>query len=104
MHDPIEPDLTSGEISRLAATLDVWHRNHAEPGTIAVSFGALGRGLTPKEMATHMRNHALGDASPESLCILRLVRYGLEVQTFEEILLSFLGETDRDPSLPREPM
>jgi hypothetical protein len=86
---PNEPPLTQEQVQQLVLALRTWVEWHPAPDNPVLSFAG-STALTPRQLAREV-----GEQSADGLAFLRLVHFGLEVMSFDEILQGFL--------LPRSP-
>ena len=85
MPEPDAPSLDDTQIEMLAEALESWAKNHPRPEMPVIGF-AEGPSLAPSQVANEVRKR-----SEAGLKFIRMVRFGMEVRPFEQIVRSFSG-------------
>jgi hypothetical protein len=83
MADPDAPPLTREQVQRLVLALRSWAERHPAPDDPVLSFAG-SKVLSPKQLAVEVASN-----TPDGEVFLRVVRFGLEVMPFEEIISRF---------------
>jgi hypothetical protein len=82
---PDSPELTSKQIQQLVVALRVWVKRHPRPDVPFLSFVG-SRPLSPRQISS-----AVAQGTKEGEDFLRMVRFGIEVESFERIVIGFSG-------------
>lgn len=77
------PVLSESQVAELADTLTRWARAHPNRDRPVVAFAG-GRALAPSQIAAEVR-----ERTPDGIAFVRMIRCGMEVASFEDILKSF---------------
>jgi hypothetical protein len=80
---PDYPELTHEQVARLIVALERWVENHPEPDE--PSLGLYGDALSPRAILEAVCDPDSSDGQG----FLRMVRAGLDVATFDEIIAGF---------------
>jgi len=87
VHD-LEP-LTAAQRARLRSVLDIWAVEHPSPDRPLIGFGGT-RILSPLSLAA-----SVADRDEDGQAFERIVRMGMDVVSFDEIVAQFREDTGK---------
>lgn len=82
---PDAPPLTQEQIQRLVLALRSWAARHPAPDDPVLSFAGSAT-LSPRQLAIDAAEN-----TPDGQAFFRMVRFGMEVMSFDEIIARFLA-------------